>query len=279
MPTWFDIIVLSVVEGITEFLPISSTGHMIIAERLLNIQKSEQLDAFLVIVQGGAILAVITVFWSLFLGWAKAWIALLPKSPVAPSNTHRAARLQSLFVVSAVLPFAALGLLLHKQISALFDVRVVAAALITGAVLILVSEYVLAKRQSHEKKTGALTLTDALLLGCGQCLALWPGFSRSAATIIAGRARGYSQGAAAELSFIIGLPTLAGAASYEMIKKASILGPEWFLYLGVGIVIAWVVAYVFVKGFIVFLKKYSMAVFAYYRIVVGVLLLMFFGNP
>jgi undecaprenyl-diphosphatase len=278
MPTWLDIVILSIVEGITEFLPISSTGHMIIAEKLLNIPKSEELDAFLVIVQGGAILAVVTVFWKLFWGWFMAWVALLPNSPVAPSDAHKPARNQSLFVVSAVIPFGVLGFLLHEQISALFDVKVVAAALITGAILILFSEYVLAKHISHEKKTESLTLFDALLLGCGQCLALWPGFSRSAATIIAGRARGYSQGAAAELSFIIGLPTLAGAASYEMIKKASLLNSEWFLFLGAGIIIAWVVAYIFVKGFILFLQKYSMAVFAYYRLIVGGLLLFFFGN-
>jgi undecaprenyl-diphosphatase len=278
MPTWLDIIALSIVEGITEFLPISSTGHMIIAEKLLNIPKSDELDAFLVIVQGGAILAVITVFWKLFWGWLKAWVALFTKSPAEANPGHKAARSQSLFVASAVIPFGLLGFLLHKQISALFDVKVVAAALITGAILILFSEYVLAKRVSKEKTTDSLTLLDALLLGCGQCLALWPGFSRSAATIIAGRARGYSQGAAAELSFIIGLPTLAGAASYEMIQKASLLTGDWILFLSVGIVVAWVVAYLFVKGFILFLKKYSMAVFAYYRLVVGGLLLFFFGN-
>ncbi len=276
MPTWLDIIILSIVEGITEFLPISSTGHMIITNKILGLAETEQLDAFLVIVQIGAILAVVSVFWKIFLGWIRAWLALAPKSPIQKEELHASARKQSLFAASAVIPFALMGFAFHKQIKALFDVRIVASALITGAIVILVSEYLIGKRRSPQKTTDSLSLKDALLVGCGQCLALWPGFSRSAATIISGRLRGFSQGAAAEISFIIGLPTLAGAASYEMFEKAKLLNAEWFQYLAVGIVVAWVVAFIFVKGFILFLQKYSMAVFAYYRLVVGGLLLIFF---
>jgi undecaprenyl-diphosphatase len=277
MPTWFDIIVLSIVEGITEFLPISSTGHMIITQRLLHIESTEQLEAFLVIVQGGAILAVITVFWATFLRWLKAWVNLLPlKTHFGNPGDLSRDRYQSLFVASAVIPFGILGFLLHKQIKSLFDLHVVAWALITGGLAILFSNWLFARQKPHEKQTKELTLKDALILGLGQCLALWPGFSRSAATIITGRLRGYSQGSAAELSFLIGLPTLFGAASYEMIKEAKVLDATWLGFLGGGILIAWIVAYIFVKAFIFFLQRYSMNVFAYYRLLVGAALLWFF---
>ena len=277
MPTWFDIIVLSIVEGITEFLPVSSTGHMIITQRLLNMTSTEQLDAFLVIVQGGAILAVITAFWGTFLRWAKAWASLLsfgPRASLPGDASHD--RLQSAFVVSAVIPFGVLGFLLHKQIKSLFDIHVVAWALITGGIAIIASDYIFARRNLRARGTKDLSFADAVVLGFGQCLAFWPGFSRSAATIITGRLRGFSQESAAELSFLIGLPTLFGAASYEMIKEAKVLDAAWLSFLGGGIIIAWIVAYIFVKGFILFLQKYSMKVFAYYRLLVGAALLWFF---
>lgn len=277
MPTWFDIIILSIVEGITEFLPISSTGHMIITKRLLNMTSTEQLDAFLVIVQGGAILAVITAFWSTFLRWAKAWTSLLSFGPRSsqPGDASRD-RFQSAFVALSVIPFGILGFLLHKQIKLLFDVHVVAWALIVGGVAIIASDYIFAHKNIRAKNIKDFSFIDAVVLGFGQCLALWPGFSRSAATIITGRLRGFSQESAAELSFLIGLPTLFGAASYEMIKEAKVLDATWLGFLGGGILISWIVAYIFVKGFILFLQRYSMKVFAYYRFIVGAALLWFF---
>lgn len=268
--SWFDIIVLSIVEGVTEFLPISSTGHMIIFQNLLGIEKSAELSAFLVIVQGGAILAVMTLFLSTFRDWAKAWIV--------PSriNDAKKIRLESIYVALAVIPFGAVGFMLRHNIKELFSIKVVAAALIVGGVLILVSERFLIRK--GEKSFSDLTLRDAIVIGCGQCLALWPGFSRSASTIIFSRFLGYSRTSAAKVSFIIGVPTLFGAAFYEAIKEAHVLNGVWFNYLVVGILVAWVVAYLCAKWFIQFLQRFSMTSFAIYRIVVGVLLLYYFNS-
>jgi undecaprenyl-diphosphatase len=279
MTSWFDIVVLSIVEGITEFLPVSSTGHMIITERLLRLERTPELDAFLVIVQIGAILAVTTVFWGTLKRWLRSWMALVVRSMGAQNpGDDIDNRSQSLAIACAVIPFGLLGFLLHKQVKELFSVTSVAWALITGGILIFVSEFMFRKKAHEAKPVRSFNFLDAMILGCGQCLALWPGFSRSAATMITGRFRGFSQDAAAELSFLIGLPTLVGAAGYEAIKEFRNLDSTWFGYLGVGIVVSWIVAVIFVKGFILFLKRYTLNVFAIYRIIVGVLLLYFFAR-
>lgn len=267
--SWLDIIVLSIVEGVTEFLPISSTGHMIITQNLMGIEKTPELEAFLVIVQGGAILAVMTLFLSTFRNWATAWLA---PARIEDAKKHR---MESIYIALAVVPFGAVGFVLRHHIKELFSIQVVAAALIVGGILILVAEKLLVKK--GEKNFSDLTLKDAIIIGCGQCLALWPGFSRSASTIIFSRFLGYSRTSAAKVSFIIGVPTLFGAASYEAVKEFQVLNGIWFSYLAVGIVIAWVVAYLCAKWFIQFLQRFSMASFAIYRIVVGILLHFYFN--
>lgn len=276
MISWLDIVLLSVVEGITEFLPVSSTGHMIIVKDFLGLEKTAALDAFLVIVQSGAILAVVTLFLPLFLNWLRAWWALAFQSPQRSAENIRH-RQQSLFVALSVLPFATVGFLNKDFIKGLFSVQVVAWALITGGLLILLDEFVLSRRRQVERSLESLTLKDALLIGVGQCLALWPGFSRSAATIVAGRAVGFSRAAAAEVSFLLGLPALLGTAGYEAIKEFRHLNGEWLGFLLVGIGISWVVAYVCVRTFVAFLKRFPLSVFAYYRIVLGIVLIAYFG--
>lgn len=271
MANFVDIIILSIVEGVTEFLPVSSTGHMIITRDLLGLENNESLSAFLVIVQAGAILAVISAFLKVFKNWLVAWINVTNKS-----ETFVDARRQSLSIAMSVIPFAIVGFLFKDFIKSLFSVSVVAYALIVGGVLIVVVEQLLARRQNkEEKKFESVTLKDCVIIGVGQCLALWPGFSRSAATILTARARGYSRPASAELSFLIGMPALLGTASYEAIKEWHLLPSEWHTYLLVGIVISWAVAYVCVKGFVAFLQKFSLSWFAAYRIIVGVLILLY----
>lgn len=276
MVGWLDIVILSVVEGVTEFLPVSSTGHMIIVKDLMHLENSKALDAFLVIVQSGAILAVVTLFWPLFMSWLKAWAALVTKS-----NTHGAEsiklRQQSIFIALSVLPFAIVGLLNKDLIKSMFSINVVAMALIVGGVLILIDEFFLQRFHKTERATDTFTLRDALVVGVGQCLALWPGFSRSAATILTSRALGFSRAAAAEVSFLVGLPALLGTAGYESIKEAKHLTPEWLGFLAVGILISWFVAYVCVRSFVAFLKRFPLSIFAVYRIVVGCVLLFYFG--
>lgn len=282
-PTWFQIVALSVVEGITEFLPVSSTGHMVITNKVLGIPQSAELEAFLVIVQAGAILAVVSVYWKRFWGWLRAWLDIFSKSPRPES---RASRLESLYVALAVVPFGVVGFLLKDVIDGALDsVRVVAAALIMGGILILVTERFMARRKAPdvqdegENVTGKFGWKEALIIGSGQCLALWPGFSRSAATIIVSRMRGFTQQEAAEISFIVGLPTLLGAASFKAIEDFGVLTAhtQWLAFLGVGIVVSWATAYAFVKWFIGYLRRHSLNGFAYYRLVVGALILAFFS--
>lgn len=272
MPTWFDIFILSVVEGITEFLPVSSTGHMIIVRDLLMLPESEALSAFLVVVQAGAILAVLSVFAKLFLNWFYAWIGA-----VKVTAERDAFRRQSISVAASVLPFAIVGFIFKTQIKALFSPIVVAYALLVGGVLIIVTERFL-KNVEAKKTINDLTIKDGLLIGLGQCLALWPGFSRSAATIISARALGYARPDAAEVSFVIGMPALLGTALYETLKEWQHLSGIWLAYLAVGIVVSWAVAYVCVKGFVGFLQKFSLSTFAYYRILLALLLLWYFKN-
>lgn len=271
---WLEIIVLSVVEGITEFLPISSTGHLIIFKKLLNINESEQLNAFLVIVQSGAILAVVSVFFPVLLKWFKSWLSLLQKSDIksAIDVKHRQ---QSVGVALSVLPFAVVGFLNKDFIKSLFSVKVVAVALIVGGILIVVDEYFLRRFRKSERDMSSLTIRDTFLVGVGQCLALWPGFSRSAATILTGRWLGFSRSASAEIGFLIGLPALLGTALYETIKVYKQLDAQWIQFLIVGIIISWGVAYVCVKSFIKFLNRYPLTIFAAYRILVGTAILVF----
>lgn len=273
-----DAIVLSVVEGVTEFLPVSSTGHMILFQRLLGVEESEAVDAFLVIVQSGAILAVVTVFWPTFLRWLRAWVALFGFAPADGRARVIGDRVQSIYFALSVIPFAVVGYLNKDFIKSLFDVRVVAYALLFGGLFILVDEWFLAPRRSGKERTlESFSLVDSVVVGLGQCLALWPGFSRSAATIIFGRWRGFSRTASAEVSFLIGLPTLCGVALYEARSSWELISDELRIQLLVGIGIAWITAFICVKSFIIFLRRFPLSIFAYYRIVVAALLLYFWN--
>jgi len=290
-PGWLAIIVLAVVEGVTEFLPVSSTGHMILARSLMGLPASEALDAFLVIVQGGAILAVVSVFWRLFVKWIKAWLQFFvrgsnPAALLLEAEQNAVAvvaaegpalRAQSLAVVLSVLPFALFGFFAKDFVKSLFSANVVACALIVGGVFILVAERFLSRRVD-ERRSEEFGFRDALFVGLGQCLALWPGFSRAAATLLFARFSGFSRSASAEISFLVGLPTLLGVSGYEAMKSWQHLDAQWWTYLAVGIVIAWVVAYVCVKTFVAFLRRYPLSVFAWYRIVVGIFILWFFRD-
>jgi len=271
-----DSIWLSIVEGITEFLPVSSTGHMILARHFLGLEKTESMDAFLVIVQAGAILAVVTVFWPTLLGWFRAWLALFFRKSDGAGASQIAARLQSIYFALSVVPFAVFGYAYKDLIKSLFEVRVVAYALLTGGVLILFDEWFLSRRRAgRERALESMGFLDAIIVGLGQCCALWPGFSRSASTIIVSRWRGFSRTASAEISFLVGLPTLCGTALYEAKSSWHLIDSTMKLQLGVGILVAWVTAYICVKWFLAFLKRFPLTLFAYYRIIVAALLLYF----
>ena len=266
-------ILLGIVEGLTEYLPVSSTGHLILVSQLLG-ETSEGAKAFDIVIQLGAILAVV-VHYHRLLG---ARVAGLMRRDVA--SIRLAAALAVAFA-----PAAALGFLFHKLIKErLFGPLPVAFALFAGGVLMIVVERVRARRFGTTggvsgKVHGLVGLEHvtpgrALIIGLGQCFSLWPGSSRSMCTIVAGQATGLSTGTAAEFSFLLALPTLGAATVYEGLKArhelaASVGGPQLWVGMLVSFFVAWAVIAVFIR----YLQRRGLEPFGYYRIALSALVL------
>jgi undecaprenyl-diphosphatase len=252
--TTVEAIVIAIVEGITEFLPISSTGHMIIAESLLGMDIDEFTKAFTVNIQFGAILSVVVLYWKRFL---QSWSFY-----------------QKLFV--AFIPAAVIGLLAGDFIDSLLEnVMVVAVMLLLGGILLLFVD----KWFNAEGTDQEITYPKALKIGFWQCIAMIPGVSRSAATIIGGMQQKLSRTNAAEFSFFLAVPTMAAASGYKLLKI--LMEPDGVEMLKenlntliIGNLVAFVVAMVAIKTFISFLQKHGFKVFGWYRIVVGLVLII-----
>ncbi len=255
--------ILGIVEGITEYLPISSTGHLILVSRLLGLE-GEGADAFDVVIQLGAILAVVVQYRSLL--WERT------------SGLFRRER-ASLSLVAALglgfLPTAVAGLLFHKRIKAfLFGAKPVAIALIVGGVAMLVIEFLRTRRPRKELEgLEHVTPWRALVIGLGQCFSMWPGSSRSMCTIVAGQLTGLSTATAAEFSFLLGLPTLGAATLFEALKSRHALASIGVANVLIGLVVSFFVAWAVIAGFIAYLKRRGLAVFGAYRIVLGAIVL------
>jgi len=252
--TTFQAVVIAIVEGITEFLPISSTGHMIITEKLLGMNIDEFTKAFTVNIQFGAILSVVVLYWRRFL---QSWTFY-----------------QKLFV--AFLPAAVIGFLAGNFIDSLLEnVMVVAITMFTGGILLLFVD----KWFNKESTDQEVTYPKALKIGFWQCIAMIPGVSRSAATIVGGMQQKLSRTNAAEFSFFLAVPTMAAASGYKLLKLVS--GPtgismltDNIITLLIGNAIAFVVAMIAIKTFITFLQKHGFKVFGWYRIIVGLVLIV-----
>lgn len=251
-------IIMGLVEGATEFLPVSSTGHLILTGQLLNFHPAG--DVFEVVIQAGAMLAVVWLYFS------KLWATLigLPK--------ERRAQMFALAVLVAFLPAAVFGALLHDFIkSALFNPTVVALALVVGGVLMLLVERLkLTPRMTTVDDIGPAT---ALKIGLFQCLAMIPGVSRSGATIIGALLLGVERKAAAEFSFYLAIPTLVGAGAYDFYKSSAELGQNDLMLIAIGLVTSFISAVIVIKAFIAWLGQHGFGVFAWYRIVLGLVLL------
>ena len=259
-------VLLAVVEGITEFLPISSTGHLILVGEYLRFQDGEDFaHAFDVIIQLPAILAVVVYFWK------ELW-------PFGERQDHRATWTLWSKIVVAFLPAAVAGVLFADLIEEkLFNSITVALALLIGGVVLVVLER--GRREHRVTHMSQLGYGMALLIGCFQCLAMIPGTSRSAATIIGAMLLGASRVAAAEFSFFLAIPTMAGATAYTILKHGVHFSvPQWGL-IGVGSVVSFTVAYGVIAFLMGFVKKHDFRLFGYYRIVLGaaVLALFYFG--
>lgn len=252
--------VLGLVEGLTEFLPVSSSGHLVIASHLLGF-SGPGASTFEVVIQVGAILAVLTLYWRRFLGLLK------PDGKSAFSGLRGI-----MMLILTTLPAAVLGLVFHGFIKSLFTPATVTAALVFGALLMLAVEHVLAPRQQSMpvQNLDQLSALQALGIGCFQCLALWPGFSRSASTLMGGMLLGVRREVAAEYSFIAAVPIITGAAGYDLLKSLSLFTAADIPFFLVGSAFAFLSALVAIRVFISLLARNTLKPFAVYRLLLAV---------
>ena len=262
MSSWAIAAILGVVEGLTEFLPVSSTGHLIIAGYVLGF-VGKKATSFEIAIQLGAILSVVLLYWRRFLALLPLRSRLLVQTK---SNLNGGSGLWRIGI--ATFPALFVGYLARNVIkNELFNPEAVTLALAAGGVAILLAERYASRQRSNPLDT--LTLKQALGIGLFQVLALWPGTSRSAATIVGGMLLGLDRKSAAEFSFLIAVPVLFVATGYELIKVRNDLAVQDFVQFGVGFVVSFIVALIAVKGFVSFLEHGKLTPFAWYRIVVA----------
>ena len=249
-------IIIAIVEGLTEFLPISSTGHMIIAEKALGITETDFIKVFTVAIQLGAILAVVVLYYKKFFDFKK-WQFYVK-------------------LAAAVVPALVLGLLFSKKIDALLESSLtVAISMLVGGVILLFIDKAFTRPtiQSEER----VSISKAVIIGVWQCIAMIPGVSRSAASIIGGMQQKLTRSAAAEFSFFLAVPTMLAATGYKLYKyhkESGGFSGEEIKQLAIGNIVAFVVAMLAIKFFIGFLKKYGFKIWGVYRIIVGIILLL-----
>ncbi|MDR0681806.1 MAG: undecaprenyl-diphosphate phosphatase [Dysgonamonadaceae bacterium] len=258
---WLQTIIIAIVEGITEFLPISSTGHMIVVESILGVEPTEFVKAFTVIIQFGAILSVLVLYFKRFFqSWDFYWKLLV-----------------------AFIPAAVFGLLFSEKIDEMLErVEVVAIMLILGGILMLFVDKLFSKKDNNQ----TITYRKAFVIGLCQCIAMIPGVSRSMATIVGGMSQKLTRRQAAEFSFFLAVPTMFAASVYKLYKLITVPESKTVLIenidkLLVGNLVAFIVAVLAIKFFIGFISKYGFKAFGYYRVIVGgiLLLLLLLGYP
>lgn len=260
------VIILGIVEGLTEFLPVSSTGHLILVSRFMSLEGNFN-EVFNIVIQSGAILAVIVYFWKK---------VLPPVAHIKESGGKK--RLMAyinlwLKVIVAIIPLGIIGILYEDKIEELLHNPVtVAVALIVGAVILLWIESkpkAIKVESEHE-----ITYKEAFIIGIFQCLALIPGMSRSASTIIGGLVMGFKRSVAAEFSFFMAIPVILGASLVKLVKAGFEFTSFEYLLLAIGTIVSFIVAYGVIAIFMNFIKKHDFKVFAYYRIVLGIVVLV-----
>jgi undecaprenyl-diphosphatase len=251
--TIIQAIIIAIVEGITEFLPISSTGHMIITEKLLNVPDSEFTKLFTVAIQLGAILAVVVLYWKKFFDFTR-WQFYLK-------------------LLVAVIPALFFGALLSDKIDMLLEstTTVVITMLLGGIVLLVIDNYFKKPVIETEEK---ISFQKAFLIGLWQVIAMIPGVSRSAASIIGGMQQKLTRKVAAEFSFFLAVPTMAAATGYKLLKGYKTFNAEEIKLLAIGNIVAFIVAVMAIKFFIGFLQKHGFRIFGVYRIAAGIILLL-----
>jgi undecaprenyl-diphosphatase len=252
--TLLQTIVIAIIEGLTEFLPISSTGHMILASTIMGVANDEFVKTFEVAIQFGAILAVVMLYHRRFLEGLETYKKL----------------------AIAFVPTGIFGFLLHKTIKTyLFNPYVVSAALIVGGVVLIVLDKWSSTEESKHKNLMDISYLDAIKIGLFQCISMIPGVSRAAATIFGGIFVGFSKKQAAEFSFLLAVPTMMAATGYDLLKQNAHMTSEQWQTLGIGCVIAFVSAVAAIKFFIALLTRTGFRIFGWYRIGLGIAFLAY----
>lgn len=252
--SYIQAIIIAIIEGLTEFLPVSSTGHMILADSLMAIQDKEFAKTFEIVIQLGAIMAVLLIYIKRFFVGLDIYMKL--------------------FV--AFLPTGVIGFLAYKTIKHyLFNPFTVSISLIVGGVVLILLDKWSEQKRSEYKEIEDITYQGAIKIGLIQCLSMIPGVSRAAATIFGGVFSGFDRKQAAEFSFLLAIPTMFAASGYDLLKEKDNIHSDDITILLLGAFVAFVVAIVAVKAFVAFLTKYGFKHFGYYRIILGVLFLVY----
>ena len=263
--TWFESLILGLVEGITEFLPVSSTGHLVLTERLLGLQQSEALDAYDIVIQGGAIVAVLGIYRARMKTVA---CGLVGRDPAGLQLGFK--------LMAAFVPTAVIGLVAKKFVEAhLKSPGPILLAVVAGAAAIFIVSHLRRGRGPTEgRQVGEVSYRDAVLIGLAQALAIWPGTSRSLVTILAGLLLGLSAVAATEFAFLLGVITLLAATAYKAVKGGpAMMHDIGAVPLAIGIGVSAISAFVAVKWFIAYLTKHGLELFGWYRLALGAVLL------
>ena len=243
-------VILGIVEGVTEFLPISSTGHLILASHLLGIEQSVFVKSFEIAIQLGAIAAAAFLYWRLFL---------------RPDLLKR--------IAIAFIPTAIAGLVFYNAVKNLFleNEYVVLGALLLGGAALILFEIFHGEKEGSEEDLSKITYLQSLLIGCFQAVAIIPGVSRSAATIVGGLVLGVSRKSIVEFSFILAMPTMVAATSFDLLQNASAFGSADLRMLLVGFAVSFIVAIVSIKFLLYYVKNHTFISFGIYRILIAVL--------
>jgi len=251
----FESILLGIIEGFTEFLPISSTGHLIVASQALGIDQTHVTKAYEVIIQFAAILAVLLTYSDKFtIKKIELWKKL----------------------ILAFIPIGAVGFIFSSQIKAMFDIKIVAIMFIVGGIIFLIVEKFYTEKEHFIDDVEKVSYKQALWIGIAQIAALIPGTSRAGSTIIGAMLVGLNRKASAEFSFLLAFPVMCATTGYDLLKHYKDFSDANLVVLGVGFVTAFIVAYLTIKLFLKFLEKFTFVAFGIYRIIFGTILLIWF---
>ena len=252
--TIIQTIILAIIEGLTEFLPVSSTGHMILASSIMKIQDDAFVKTFEIAIQLGAILAIVLLYAKRFLQGLTIYYKLS----------------------TAFIPTAIIGFLAYPYIKAyLFNSVIVAISLIVGGIVLIIIDKWVVTQKSKTDVLESITYKNAFFIGLIQCFSMIPGVSRAAATIIGGVFNGLDKKQATEFSFLLAVPTMFAATGYDLLKTPIVFSKHEIFLLGIGLIVAFITAWIAVKIFLKIVENYGFKHFGYYRIIIGIIFLIF----